>query len=69
MKRKAAYAHFGGWMGAGGGALALFLFFFRGVPYHLFHREQTTLFLYSVEALRQYLSQPGALARGKATLL
>lgn len=63
MKRKAAYAHFGGWMGAGGGALALFLFFFRGVPYHLFHREQTTLFLYSVEALRQYLSQPGALAR------
>lgn len=63
MKRKAAYAHFWGWMGAGGGALALFLFFFRGVPYHLFHREQTTLFLYSVEALRQYLSQPGALAR------
>ena len=30
------------WGAAGIGALALFLFFFRILPYHLFHREQTS---------------------------
>src|SRR3712207_9109653 len=51
------------WLAAGVGALALFLFFFRMLPYHLFHREQTQLFLYAVDTLTEYLKHPAALAR------
>ena len=40
------------------GALALFLFFFRILPYHLFHREQTQLFLLATEPLAGYLRHP-----------
>ena len=51
------------WGAAGIGALALFLFFFRILPYHLFHREQTQLFLLATEPLAGYLRHPAALAR------
>ena len=51
------------WGAAGIGALALFLFFFRILPYHLFHREQTQLFLLATEPLTGYLRHPAALAR------
>lgn len=51
------------WRAAGIGALALFLFFFRILPYHLFHREQTQLFLLATEPLAGYLRHPAALAR------
>ena len=50
------------WGAAGIGALALFLFFFRILPYHLFHREQTQLFLLATEPLAGYLRHPAALA-------
>ena len=50
------------WAVAGTGALALFLFFFRVLPYHLFHREQTQLFLFTAETLTEYLEHPAALA-------
>ena len=43
--------------------MALFLFFFRILPYHLFHREQTQLFLLATEPLAGYLRHPAALAR------
>ena len=45
------------------GALVLFLFFFRMMPYHLFHREQTSLFLYASETLDEYGEQAGGFAR------
>ena len=51
------------WGAAGISALALFLFFFRILPYHLFHREQTQLFLLATEPLAGYLRHPAALAR------
>ena len=51
------------WGATGIGALALFLFFFRILPYHLFHREQTQLFLLATEPLAGYLRHPAALAR------
>lgn len=38
-------------------------FFFRILPYHLFHREQTQLFLLAVEPLVGYLRHSAALAR------
>ena len=50
------------WGVVGIGALTLFLFFFRMLPYHLFHREQTQLFLFTAETLARYLSHPAALA-------
>ncbi len=42
--------------------MALFLFFFQVLPYHLFHKEQTQLFIYTAETLREYLNHPAALA-------
>lgn len=51
------------WGVAGAGALSLFLFFFRMLPYHLFHREQTQLFVFAAEPLTEYLRHPAALAR------
>lgn len=50
------------WIAIGVGALALFLFFFKGVPYHLFHREQTQVFLFTSETFTQYFKHPAALA-------
>ncbi len=52
-----------GWAAAATGAGVLFLFFFRILPYHLFHREQTSLFLLDPDALDNYLGHPAALAR------
>lgn len=52
-----------GWIVAGIVALALFLFFFCVQPYHLFHREQTQLFLWASEPLIDYLLHPAALSR------
>lgn len=51
------------WAVAGAGTLVLFFFFFRMLPYHLFHREQTQLFLFTSETLTEYLKHPAALAR------
>lgn len=51
------------WMVTGAGFLALFLFFFKMLPYHLFHREQIQIFLFAVEPLVEYLRHPGVLAR------
>ena len=45
-----------------GGGL-LFLFFFQVLPYHLFHREQTQLFLFAVDSLAEYFRYPAALSR------
>ncbi len=50
------------WLLTGTGFLALFLFFYLLLPYHLFHREQTQLFLFSTEMLVKYASHPAALA-------
>lgn len=38
--------------------IACFLFFYYSCPYHLIHKEQTTLFVYTSEALLSYLDQP-----------
>lgn len=43
--------------------MSLFLFFFLVLPYHLFHREQTQLFLLAADPLVEYLRHPAALAR------
>lgn len=51
------------WIVAIATALVLFLFFFRMLPYHLFHREQTHLFLFAADTLTEYLKHPAALAR------
>ena len=50
------------WALIGIGTLMLFLFFFRILPYHLFHREQTLLFLCTTETVADYLKHPAALA-------
>lgn len=50
------------WVAAGVGALALFLFFFKAMPYHLFYREQTQLFLCTAETFAGYFKHPAALA-------
>lgn len=50
------------WGVAGIGALVLFFFFFKILPYHLFHREQIQLFMFSSETLIQYFERPAALA-------
>lgn len=42
--------------------LALFFFFFKILPYHLFHREQTQLFLFVPDVLKEYLKHPAAFA-------
>lgn len=44
-------------------ALSLFFFFFSILPYHLFHREQTHLFMYAAHPITQYFHHPGSLAR------
>ncbi len=44
-----------------GGAL-FFLFFFYLYPYHLYHREQTSLFLFSAQTFTEYLSKPAVLS-------
>lgn len=42
--------------------LASFAFFFWAYPYHLFHKEQTTLFLYNAESVAAYFERPAWLA-------
>ncbi len=59
---KACNSKYIGWGIIGIGALVLFWFFFRILPYHLFHREQIQLFLFSSETLIQYFERPAALA-------
>lgn len=51
------------WMAAGAGTVAIFLFFRWVLPYHLFHREQTMLFLFTPDVLAGYLKQSAALSR------
>lgn len=43
-------------------ACLIFYFFFQKLPYHLFHREQTQLFLFASDPIKEYFSHPGALA-------
>ena len=42
--------------------LLLFLFYWLGLPYHFYYREQTSLFLWSWIDWQPWLSTPGALA-------
>ena len=44
-----------------GGAL-FFLFFFYLYPYHLYHREQTSIFVLSAQTLTDYLDKPAFLS-------
>lgn len=44
------------------GGILCFAFFFRFYPYHLLHREQMLLFIYSAEQIADYLKQPAALS-------
>ena len=43
-------------------AIAIFAFFFWMYPYHLFHKEQMMLFLYSGEFLRGYFQEEACLS-------
>ncbi len=60
MKRK--HRRYWSWVAVGIGALALFLFFFGVLPHHLFHKEQTQLFLWAAEPMGAYWTKAGALA-------
>lgn len=42
--------------------IACFLFFRQSYPYHLLHKEQTLLFLYSADVLKAYLEKPAVLS-------
>lgn len=42
--------------------IACFIFFLYTCPYHLLHKEQTTLFVYTTEALSSYLDKPAVLS-------
>ena len=44
------------------GGILLFLFFFYLYPYHLYHREQTSIFILSGTTLTDYLSKPAVLS-------
>lgn len=50
------------WLFIGVSVLTIFFFFFKILPYHLFHREQSQLFLFSSNFVLEYLKHPGALA-------
>ena len=54
---------YGPWVAILAGTGLLFLFFFRVLPYHLFHREQTQLFLFAADSLAEYFRHPAALSR------
>lgn len=51
------------WLLLGMGGLILFFFFYEVLPYHLLHREQMILFLFSPIELIQYFNNSGGLAR------
>ena len=53
---------YSGWIVAASGAVMSFVFFQCFYPYHLFHREQISLFLYSEEFILERLIQPGGMA-------
>lgn len=42
--------------------IACFLFFWQAYPYHLQHKEQTLLFLYSADALKAYFDKPAVVS-------
>ncbi|WP_455593222.1 DUF6057 family protein [Bacteroides sp.] len=42
--------------------IACFLFFWQAYPYHLHHKEQTLLFMYSADVLKTYLEKPAVLS-------
>ena len=44
------------------GGILIFLFFFYLYPYHLYHKEQTSLFILSSQTLGEYLSHPAVLS-------
>ena len=50
------------WIVASVAWLLLFLFYWLGLPYHFYYREQTSLFLWSWIDWQPWLSTPGALA-------
>lgn len=53
---------YSGWAVTIAGVVACFLFFQYELPYHLFHREQVSLFLYSEEFILELLMQTGGAA-------
>lgn len=58
MKREHKY----GWLAFIPASIACFCFYFLVCPYHLLHKEQTSLFLYVPEALFAYLDKPAVLS-------
>ena len=44
------------------GGTLFFLFFFYLYPYHLYHREQTSIFVLSAQTLTDYFNQPAVLS-------
>lgn len=42
--------------------IACFYFYLHTCPYHLLHKEQTTLFVYASEVLYSYLNKPAVLS-------
>lgn len=59
---KTVYEKYSGWAAWLAGALCLFFFYFQLLPFHLFHKEQTQLFLFAAEPLKGYGEYPAALA-------
>lgn len=53
---------YSGWVVMIIGVVACFFFFQQEYPYHLFHREQVSLFLYSQEFILDLLMQPGGVS-------
>lgn len=49
--------------------LLLFLFFWLGLPYHFYYREQTSLFLWAWSDWLPWLTSPGALAEWSGRFL
>ena len=42
--------------------IACFYFYLHTCPYHLLHKQQTTLFVYASEVLYSYLNKPAVLS-------
>lgn len=51
-----------GWLAFIPVGIACYFFFLHTCPYHLLHKEQTTLFVYATEALSSYLDKPAVLS-------
>ncbi|WP_300729255.1 DUF6057 family protein [uncultured Bacteroides sp.] len=53
---------YGCWIVAGIGFIILFLYFYCALPYHLYHREQTQLFICSWNTVAGYMHASGGLS-------